>query len=198
MTSDERNKWLYDATVEWNVPGKGIYTVDRLVAEIRRLDAEAERLRRGDFTEEEFQNLCHNFDEADLERFGKGCEAYQRKLFGACWKEQRIKEDSCIIAGLAGKVADARDENERLRGACHSHVRREAEFRETIRELVEVLLANVARPLTVREAQLCRVCRICRCRAGVPCQCHGGDPGSFVMNYGEEFAHERCLKGGAA
>lgn len=40
------------------------------------------RLRRGDFTEAEFQNLCHNFSECDKERFKQGCREYQAKLFG--------------------------------------------------------------------------------------------------------------------
>jgi hypothetical protein len=44
--------------------------------------AELNRLRRGDFTEEEFQNLCHNSSADDACRFRAGCEAYQRKLFG--------------------------------------------------------------------------------------------------------------------
>ncbi len=42
---------------------------------------EIERLKCGDFTEEEFQNLCHNFTEEDVCRFKKGCEQYQKKLF---------------------------------------------------------------------------------------------------------------------
>jgi hypothetical protein len=46
------------------------------------LRAEADRLKRGDFTEAEFQSLCHGFSEGDMERFGKGCEEYQRRLFG--------------------------------------------------------------------------------------------------------------------
>lgn len=43
---------------------------------------EIERLLRGDFTEEEFQNLCHNFSEQDAERFKHECIEYQKKLFG--------------------------------------------------------------------------------------------------------------------
>jgi hypothetical protein len=35
-------------------------------------EAEVERLKKGDFTEEEFQNLCHNFSEDDECRFKKG------------------------------------------------------------------------------------------------------------------------------
>jgi hypothetical protein len=46
------------------------------------LRAEVDRLKRGDFTEAEFQSLCHGFSEEDTARFGKGCEEYQRRLFG--------------------------------------------------------------------------------------------------------------------
>ena len=46
------------------------------------LREEVERLKSGNFTEEEFQNLCHNMTTDDLCRFRKGCEEYQRKLFG--------------------------------------------------------------------------------------------------------------------
>jgi hypothetical protein len=49
---------------------------------IARLEGEIDRLKRGDFTEDEFQSLCHNFSADDRERFKKGCEDYQRKLFG--------------------------------------------------------------------------------------------------------------------
>lgn len=44
---------------------------------------EIERLLCGDFSESEFQGLCHNFSEDDADRFRVGCEAYQRKLFGS-------------------------------------------------------------------------------------------------------------------
>jgi hypothetical protein len=40
------------------------------------------RLRRGDFTPEEFQNLCHNLTFADRLSFERGCRDYQEKLFG--------------------------------------------------------------------------------------------------------------------
>lgn len=46
------------------------------------LEREIERLKAGRFTEEEFQNLCHNFTPDDACRFKKGCEEYQKKLFG--------------------------------------------------------------------------------------------------------------------
>ncbi len=41
----------------------------RLLLSALTLADEVERLRRGDFTEQEFQNLCHNFDESDERRF---------------------------------------------------------------------------------------------------------------------------------
>ncbi|HUT60193.1 MAG TPA: hypothetical protein VNA25_20290 [Phycisphaerae bacterium] len=42
------------------------------------------------FTEEEFQNLCHNFGEDDAERFCDGCDSYQRKLFGRCRTDELL------------------------------------------------------------------------------------------------------------
>lgn len=45
------------------------------------LRAEVERLKAGNFTEEEFQNLCHNLDGSDADRFRAGCRSYQQKLF---------------------------------------------------------------------------------------------------------------------
>ena len=64
---------------------------------IKLLEAEVERLQRGDFTEEEFQNLCHSMPQAKMVCFQKGCEEYQKKLFGAGllsqfadWIEQRM------------------------------------------------------------------------------------------------------------
>lgn len=46
------------------------------------LEQEIIRLKSGNFTEEEFQNLCHTFTEEDACRFKRGCTAYQEKLFG--------------------------------------------------------------------------------------------------------------------
>lgn len=63
------------------------------------LHAEIKRLKAGKFTEEEFQNLCHNFDEKDRERFVKGCEDYQRKLFGGCQSGRRTED----AAGAGGR-----------------------------------------------------------------------------------------------
>ena len=49
---------------------------------LKSLEAEIARLKKGDFTEEEFQNLCHNFSETDKAAFVLGCQNYQKKLFG--------------------------------------------------------------------------------------------------------------------
>lgn len=51
-------------------------------ADTLKLIAEIRRLKRGEFTEAEFQALCHGFSEDDACRFRQGCEEYQRKLFG--------------------------------------------------------------------------------------------------------------------
>jgi hypothetical protein len=53
---------------------------DRLTRE--ELEKEVARLKSGDFTEEEFQNLCHKFSDSDKTSFCNGCESYQAKLFG--------------------------------------------------------------------------------------------------------------------
>lgn len=47
---------------------------------------------------------------------------------------------------------------------------------------------RVDMPLTVAEAQRLRVCRICKLD-------NNPGPGNpLVLRYGEEYAHERCLK----
>ena len=54
---------------------------ERLEQEFDRLDAEIARLKRGDFTPEEFQALCHNRDEkpgCTRAEFAAGCMTYQR------------------------------------------------------------------------------------------------------------------------
>lgn len=76
-----------------------------------------------------------------------------------------------------------------LRAAFHSHERQVEDLREGLAELRAMLLAEIGpRPLTVREAQKCNVCRVCRGPSGASIE-----TGAFVLNYGEEFAHEKCL-----
>lgn len=61
--------------------------------EVGNLLQEIDRLKRGEFTEEEFQNLCHNWSEDDICRFKQGCEDYQRKLFGFKKVEDEREKD---------------------------------------------------------------------------------------------------------
>ncbi len=56
------------------------------------LESEIVRLKRGDFTEKEFQDLCHGFSADDCERFKAGCKEYQRQLFGSIGFEERSEE----------------------------------------------------------------------------------------------------------
>lgn len=53
--------------------------------DIPALIAEIRRLKRGEFTADEFQSLCHHRDErpgCTAAEFKAGCEAYQARLFG--------------------------------------------------------------------------------------------------------------------
>jgi hypothetical protein len=77
MTFDPTGSWEQDAGREEFYREK--YERER---EVTVLKAEIERLKAGRFTEEEFQNLCHNFTCEDRKRFEEGCKTYQEKLFG--------------------------------------------------------------------------------------------------------------------
>lgn len=47
------------------------------------------RLREGDFTAEEFQNLCHNKAvQEGFESFCTGCHNYQQQLFGRTYTSE--------------------------------------------------------------------------------------------------------------
>ena len=64
-----------------------------LLDELEAKDQEIARLKTGKFTEEEFQNLCHELSEdGKPECFAKGCIEYQKKLFGYSPTELQIKE----------------------------------------------------------------------------------------------------------
>lgn len=65
----------------------------QLLGELR---AENERLKRGDFTSEEFQNLCHNLSEENKVAFFEGCSSYQKKLFGSSAVEEIQRPSKCI------------------------------------------------------------------------------------------------------
>ena len=74
----------------WNLFAVGfVCGVSAIEEKYRKAANEITRLKEGKFTEEEFQNLCHNFSPDDECRFKKGCEEYQRKLFGKERNETR-------------------------------------------------------------------------------------------------------------
>lgn len=72
-------------------------TVKRRIAE---LEAENARLHAGDFTEEEFQNLCHKCDASDSLKFAEGCIAYNQKLFG---ENSGLREIAELREGLKSR-----------------------------------------------------------------------------------------------
>jgi len=62
-----------------------------------------ERLLAGDFTEDEFQNLCHNIPPKRLCDFADGCDSYQRQLFGG-WCRTDLLHKQLGIRGEALQV----------------------------------------------------------------------------------------------
>lgn len=54
----------------------------RVIEHIGSLESLVVRLREGNFTPDELQNLCHNLPPSDCRYFQAGCGAYQVKLFG--------------------------------------------------------------------------------------------------------------------
>lgn len=58
-----------------------------------KLVEEINRLKRGYFTDEEFQALCHNLSEEDLAKFKLGCYAYWKKLFGTQSVKYSVDDD---------------------------------------------------------------------------------------------------------
>ncbi len=100
--------------------------------------------------------------------------------------ERQIAEDNRLLDGV---MSDGHERAfEWLRAAYHTHRDRELSMLDKYDELRRLFLANVQRALTVREAQLCRVCRICR---GAN---RANDKGPFRLDFGEEHAHESCLR----
>lgn len=63
-------------------------------------ESELIRLKRGDFTNEEFQNLCHNRHEKEgctAKDFFDGCAAYQKNLFGRSERDQLVAEKDLAL-----------------------------------------------------------------------------------------------------
>jgi len=67
------------------------YATDTQRATAKAAIAEIERLREGEFSDEEFQHLCHCIPETDREAFFTGCAEYQRKLFGSADRDRLVK-----------------------------------------------------------------------------------------------------------
>lgn len=57
---------------------------------------ESSRLRRGEFKDFELQNLCHNLDEKDKDKFIKGCSNYQKMLFGQSERQRMFEKLKAI------------------------------------------------------------------------------------------------------
>lgn len=53
-----------------------------LLIDTDRLEQQVERLLAGNFTPEEFQDLCHTIPADDVCKFTDGCAGYWKKLFG--------------------------------------------------------------------------------------------------------------------
>ncbi len=62
---------------------------------IQALQEEINRLKKGDFTQQELQDLCHNLSEDDETAFKQGCEEYQEKLFGEDQGTQHLTIKAC-------------------------------------------------------------------------------------------------------
>lgn len=56
---------------------------------VKMLLEEITRLKRGDLTPQELQDLCHGLSEEDCGRFCTGCLKYQVKMFG----REKVVED---------------------------------------------------------------------------------------------------------
>ncbi len=83
------------------------YATDSQRATARAAMAEIERLREGEFSDTEFQNLCHCMPENDRDAFFTGCTEYQRKLFG---KAERDLWASAVFELFSLMTQDARDQ----------------------------------------------------------------------------------------
>jgi hypothetical protein len=82
---------------------KVLQTAEVVEQAVRNVAAEVARLKSGQLTPEELQNLCHNLPESDREAFRAGCVEYQKKLFGA----DRVADDRAELNRIKGIVLDA-------------------------------------------------------------------------------------------
>lgn len=74
------------------------------LAEIRRLRAEVERLKRGDWTSDEIHGICHNLHgKVNAREFADGCADEQRRLYGcAPDADELVRIKECFGRGKKG------------------------------------------------------------------------------------------------
>lgn len=81
--------------------------IQKLLHAKSQLRKEVERLKRGDFTPEEFQNLCHHRDEkpgCTYQEFCDGCAEYQRQLFGKSERNDRSHLDAIERVEMGARI----------------------------------------------------------------------------------------------
>lgn len=80
-----------------------VYDLTQQIVQLREENA---RLKRGEFSSEELQNLCHNLTEDDYKAFCDGCDGYQRKLFGKC-RTDHLKKVASELDGTLEELFNA-------------------------------------------------------------------------------------------
>jgi hypothetical protein len=121
-----------------------------LKQQARTLEAEVARLKRGDFTDAELQDLCHNMPPDSLGKFKRGCEDYSAKLFGlkppASEEERRLLKaryagqvEPCCECGNDYPRGDLKIDGEIFCAKCREDERQSAERRhqEKLRETLD-------------------------------------------------------------
>lgn len=99
---------------------------------VKWLEEEVARLKEGKFTPEELQNLCHNLPKENLVAFGKGCEEYQKSLFGNSYKDKKIR----LLEEL---LLDCEQAMDRALCGLHTHDEARPEIRNLIKKIRDLL-----------------------------------------------------------
>lgn len=116
--------------------------LDLVYESFQQLRSENARLRSGNFTEGELQNLCHELGRSekhdDRQAFFDGCARYQKQLFGEADREQyqRQLHEAAREINCAGPLAH------RIRILKKEHHERVVELRQQIAQLREQLRTN--------------------------------------------------------
>ena len=113
-------------------------------------------------------------------------------------KEKAFKETREKLAEFGTKW-DCNQELPWLRQAFISDSQTVEVLRQEIRKLQEFTLSLVNKhniQLAVKDAQLLNCCRICKETYVKEDGSFSRDKGSFILNFGTEFAHEKCLNQG--